>query len=395
MFHRCRTTWVLPCLLLTLCSGAQGRTITLARDGTGEFSILQQALDAAASGDTILVGPGEYTEMFPVKYPGYAWDVNVVGNITVSDLTILGSGPNVTFIGQATQVIDYSHYSPLALGWLGGGSCRVEDVTLRNSFDGFQAADGSVFIENCAFSENARGLTWIDIGSGGMIKNSTFYTSYRSSNAQLGLYGTGGALLEDCVFSNAPVGYAIVVSRVDDIVINQCEIYNARIGIQISAGAGCLIRDSLIHDCEFYGLTMTAVAPRCEIRDSEISGGKMAVWVDAERVLAATQSIFTGGTYGVMKFVNTAPAYVRYCHLIKGSSTYSIDCVQFADYGSIQHDFIGNYWGTGDTSLISSWIHDIHDDPSILAEVLYEPFYGGGPVDNETTSWGDLKAMWR
>jgi len=95
-----------------------------------------------------------------------------------------------------------------------------------------------------------------------------------------------------------------------------------------------------------------------------------------------------------MKFVNTAPAYVRYCDLIKGSSAYSIDCVQLVDYGNMQHDFLGNYWGTGDAALIASWIHDIHDDPAILAEVLYTPFYGG-PVDTETTSWGDLKALWR
>jgi len=120
----------------------------------------------------------------------------------------------------------------------------------------------------------------------------------------------------------------------------------------------------------------------------------MAVWVDAEGVLAATHTIFTGGTNGVMKFVNTAPAYVRYCDLIKGSSEYSIDCVQFPDYGNIQHDFLGNYWGTGDAGLIASWIHDIQDDPAIVAEVLYTPFYGG-PVDTETTSWGDLKALWR
>ncbi|MBU2501767.1 right-handed parallel beta-helix repeat-containing protein [bacterium] len=382
-------------LLLSLCSGAQGRTITLARDGSGEFSILQHALDAAASGDTILVGPGEYTEMFPVKYPGYAWDVEVAGHVTVSELTIIGAGPEVTIIGQANQNIDYVHYSPIALGWDGGVSCRIENATLRNSFHGFLAFDGPIFVNNCRFVDNVEGLWWINVGSGGWVKNSTFYTSYVSSHALLNMYGTGGgALVDNCIFSDAPHGYAVLLSGVDDIAINNCEIFNARIGVQISAGAGCLIRDTRIHDCEFYGLTMTAVAPRCEIRDSEISGGKMAVWVDAEGVLAATQTIFTGGTTGVMKFVNTAPAYVRYCDLIKGSSAYSIDCVQLVDYGNMQHDFLGNYWGTGDAALIASWIHDIHDDPAILAEVLYTPFYGG-PVDTETTSWGDLKALWR
>ncbi|MFH2051478.1 MAG: right-handed parallel beta-helix repeat-containing protein [bacterium] len=382
-------------LCLALSSMGYGRTITLARDGSGEFSILQHALDAAASGDTILVGPGEYTEMFPVQYPGYPWEVDVAGNITVPELTIIGAGPAVTIIGQPTQIIDYSHYSPLALGWLGGGSCKVEDLTLRNSYDGFQAADGSVFVENCEFSENVRGLTWINIGSGGRITNSTFFTSFLSSDAQLGLYGMGGgAFIENCNFSMATFGIAIEASRVDDVLIDQCEIYNARIGIQISAGAGCLINDCQIHDCEFIGVNLTPVAARCEIRDSEVSGELWAVNVREEGIFFATNSIFSGGSYGVMKFTNSAPVYVRYCDLIKGSSAYSIDCVQFPDYGNIQHDFLGNYWGTGDAGLIASWIHDIHDDPAILAEVLYTPFYGG-PVDTETTSWGDLKALWR
>ena len=111
----------MACLAVLGAQVAQSRTITLARDGSGEFSILQHALDAAASGDTILIGPGEYTEMFPVKYPGYGWEVDVVGDIKVSEFTIIGAGSSETYIGQSIQDIDFSHYSPLALAWQGGG----------------------------------------------------------------------------------------------------------------------------------------------------------------------------------------------------------------------------------------------------------------------------------
>ena len=67
---------------------------------------------------------------------------------------------------------------------------------------------------------------------------------------------------------------------------------------------------------------------------------------------------------------------------------------QAEPYGPVVHDFTANYWGTTDPAQVAAWIWDGNDDPSLFATVLYQPM-ANGPVGAETTSWGDLKAMWR
>ncbi|MFH2054054.1 MAG: hypothetical protein ABIK96_16485, partial [bacterium] len=48
---------------------ASARTLCVERDGSGNFTEIQPAIDAAASGDTILIGPGEYLETFEHYLP--------------------------------------------------------------------------------------------------------------------------------------------------------------------------------------------------------------------------------------------------------------------------------------------------------------------------------------
>ncbi len=57
-------------------------------------------------------------------------------------------------------------------------------------------------------------------------------------------------------------------------------------------------------------------------------------------------------------------------------------------------DFRNNYWGTTDTDSLDAWIWDGHDDPSVHSVVEYMPM-ADGPVPIETSTWGDVKAMFR
>jgi hypothetical protein len=45
-------------IMLLVCGPAVAATITVERDGSGDFMVLQEALNAAADGDTIRLGPG-------------------------------------------------------------------------------------------------------------------------------------------------------------------------------------------------------------------------------------------------------------------------------------------------------------------------------------------------
>ena len=53
-------------VLLVPCLGGQGRcrTWVVELDGSGDFTVIQDAVDAAADGDTIFIGPGHHTAWF-------------------------------------------------------------------------------------------------------------------------------------------------------------------------------------------------------------------------------------------------------------------------------------------------------------------------------------------
>ena len=392
LFHRYRPAWILACLLVVFgCGLAQGRTITVERDGTGEYIILQEALNAAADGDTILIGPGEYTEMYKVQYPGYPWEVDVVGDIKVGDLTIIGSGPEQTFIGSATQNIDYSHYTPNCLIMLEGVYLEVLGVTLRNGFDGLFGGGAEVHINNCHFIDNDRSSTFDNVG-GGVISNCQFSTQYLGGNRHIGFYSGGSGVTIDNCFFESPVDFGVLVNGADDIVVQGCDFSGIDVGVQVSAGGGCRISSSNF-DCLKYAVTVTPVAARCEILDCELSGGWAAAAV-ANAVFQATQSVFIGGIFTTLYFENSLATVMSDCHIFKGPASNSVWCLQSADYGFIQHELRNNFWDTDDPAVIESLILDVHDDPNIHAEVLFEPF-AGGPVGKENASWGNLKAMWR
>jgi len=60
-------------ILMAFClvaNMAHARTWLVEQDGSGEYTVIQDALDAAADGDSILIGPGFYQEYRPYSFPG-------------------------------------------------------------------------------------------------------------------------------------------------------------------------------------------------------------------------------------------------------------------------------------------------------------------------------------
>jgi len=100
-------------VLIVLASNSQGSTITVRKDGTGDFTLIQHALDMAADGDTVLIGPGEYTESTMVRLPGWTYDIESYAHLRSDDMTIIGAGPDQTIIGPATYEVSPIQWSPI------------------------------------------------------------------------------------------------------------------------------------------------------------------------------------------------------------------------------------------------------------------------------------------
>ncbi len=77
-------------LLLTAAAPATGRTWTVERDGSGDFAVIQDAVDAASSGDVIAIGAGRFDEYQEVQGGAHWFDVHV----------LIPDGMSLTFEGR-------------------------------------------------------------------------------------------------------------------------------------------------------------------------------------------------------------------------------------------------------------------------------------------------------
>lgn len=110
-------------------SCAAASTITVSKDGTGDYFDIQPAVDAAAAGDTIRIGPGRFDTFHSITAP--AWTEDTIVGVLKDNLTLIGSGQDVTLLGP-DSFFGPSGRHPMAICSFGGFSCRLSDMTIEN-----------------------------------------------------------------------------------------------------------------------------------------------------------------------------------------------------------------------------------------------------------------------
>lgn len=157
-------------LLATLLSSAAGAaTWYVEKDGSGDFTTIQPAIDAAAAGDTILVGPGQYTETTDFQVDCCLNAPTHMG-IHQRDLTIRGIDRDAVIIGPDVATTDMGIVMRPDVG-----TARIEDLTIQNLTEG------------------------VRVRAYGHLRN------LRILNCWIGAFTfpDSGAIIEDCVIENS------------------------------------------------------------------------------------------------------------------------------------------------------------------------------------------------
>lgn len=384
------------CLLAALLVAeiAAATTISVRKDGTGDYAILQEALNVAADGDTIRLGPGAFTEMSWVRLPGWSWDIQSCGYVSADDVTIIGEGMDQTLIGAPTYSGTTSTFSPNALVYVGGESLSIRGLTVRNCYAGIYVI-GTLAMDHCTADNNSIGVFWPATGAGGWLRDSVIRSSLPLSPIGLRVESSGGGsgiLMERC----RSEGVETTIVGIDGMTIVDCDFTDEIVGISIYGNASVYIHGSTVSNMTRYGIMFSLGAGGyCEIHDSEVSGGYSALDSGGNSSYGrfiVYGSRLQGGSVAVLSPRYRPRAWlIMGCDLVRGSGP-TVQCGPSS--ATVTHDMRNNYWGTTSEADIQSWIVDHNDNANIPATVLYAPF-DGQPAPTESTTWGDLKALFR
>lgn len=384
-------------VVILAAASADAAIFNVRKDGTGDYAVIQEALNVAATGDTVLIGPGEYLERFQI--PGDTIGMEAYAYVPVSEITIIGAGSGQTLIGPQTYMGAWNGLpSPIAIkGARGGvnGTVRVSGVTLRNCLAGLSLT-GMLYMDACSVDKNSQGIIWLPTGHGGWIR-STRIDGYVPVDPDalyiVGDYMPGGTasdiVVEDCQFEHA----VCTIDDINGITFRRCGFSNSAGGLQFYYDSHGLLEDCTMTSMAVVAIDLTMGSGAvCEISGSEISGDQGALLSEQPGGrFVIHDSRLVGGTYATLVLRQGSGQWsVSNCDLIKGSGP----MVRCGDGTVVTHDLRNNYWGTIDEVTIQSWIIDRNDDPNIGATVLYSPF-AGQSLPAEAVTWGELKAAFR
>lgn len=394
------------CLYLGLglsCSSVQlakAKTWSVERDGTGDFTIIQDAVDAAASGDTILVGPGRFDEKRLVTTPGWTEYVRV--QVMQEELTIIGSGPE-TIIGQENPWDSgQGHHKGIASGdsW-GNAVLRVESLQLENMRDALYTSyefGGTNFLEvrACSFSGNEFSLFLI--GNNGTVEVSDCtFNNMSGDGVHVAGWGHNEVTIRKCAFGLGNEIYgqqAVGLMNVQEGLIEDCSLIGGTTGISVSGGGPVMVKGCIFNNqgnlAIFPSSLSTVAIDSCNFSNQT----KVIRSLDSGNEIAITNSVVQNVVDCSFWISYTGSFSVNNCDLAKGGWGVVVVEEQPSCAHSGRIDMTNNYWGTDSPDSIRAWIHDRNDSEDACYYVDFEP-YSDVPLPTEKKSLGGLKSLYR
>ena len=386
-----KLAYIAVALVSCVAVPAAGRTWLVAQDGSGDFSVIQDAVDAASDGDVIEIGTGRYEDYQTIDDGTVTWDIHVFLPEGVS-LTLRGAGAGQTVIGPPDPL---EHDNP-TYGIATGGSNHVvvTDLSIENcNHGGIYQAAGSVIVERCSIlveheSHMAYGISG-GMSEGGLIRGCIFEGFDRGVRT---IYSAGAVVeIDDCEFVDCRTGVYAYTSGSSSVHISgsrfDCEVG----GIAFLDFAGGSVANCQFTNCalSLSGSGSVTITDSAVIRDD---GLKALVLNNFEPVVIQRNVFESNGI--VVDCRSLGLGLIRDNYFIRTGDEYWIYGPDNVNNNGIEIDFSLNYWGTTDVAEIAAGIWDCQDDPSSYNCVLFEPV-ADAPVRVESNTWSAVKSLFR
>jgi len=385
--------------LVTAASPGWSATWHVEKDGTGDFSVIQDAVDAAASGDTIRIGPGRYDDGEVVTTLGWTEFVRV--RVAQQDLTFIGAGVGETIVGREETWNLYRDgrdkciYVPSAIE---STQLRVSSITFENTREALTLDHyGSARISDCQFTGNDAAI--VSLAGDTLTVCNSLFENGASMASFVGIWGMNSISVSHCFFnmSNAISKSGVYINGVLDARIANCSFVYGHSGVKNSACDDLIVTDCIFERQSGASLYSTDSHSRVSIDRCRFDKAYSGILFDASLGwIRIEQTGFTDMVTTALTYRRANNGYIRNCNIQKG--------LKFAvkwDSANLEHppdpvhfDMRNNWWGTTNPDSISVWIEDHHDNPDNMFIIDFEPF-AETSVANQPKSLGGLKALYR
>ena len=389
-----RYAWIVVLGCLLLAPGfATGRTLVVERDGSGEYTVIQDALDVAAPGDTVRIGPGRYDD-----FRVHTFDLGGTGAVimipTVSPLTILGVDRDSVIVGPAEVTKYFQGY--LTAGFIpdksSSNGLEILGITFERSYH-LVDTPVSVNFRDCRFQDSEDNLYVAMISAPDVHFEGCEFVSTLDPNG----------------FPNGIVGF--VGGHNPNLLVEGCEFWHMGRGISITGATDCVIRD-----CDFHGSGLdlwygsSGRMERCrmepgagslrrlvvaevsvvELDSVIVNGGEVSMEISEQSRVIARDCVFRNASYVTIDAFTGGTFFLDHCDI---GSTGTLGAIRNHTIAPSDSSLVARncFWGAVDSTAIADLIFDGNDDPQ-YEKVEFMPFLTHS-VPAKQQSVGSFKAL--
>ena len=380
----------------------EAATWSVEQDGSGDFTVIQEAVDAAAAGDVIMIGPGRYTVLSTQN------SIPAVAHLPGDrDLTLIGAGADATILSGegldgTLSVTGLRCYAP------SGHHLEIRDMGFEHFANwAIEANGGRIDVSGCNVAASSSYGFFIRSESGGRIETCSLRPCFVGIN--VGTSGDAGFAVSNCDIQGARSGMVIADGGqqivVEDSFIASanravfCDIYSQSTirRCQISVHAETLptyhVVGVLVSGCAQVELIDNSITHFCAV-DSDIHWATAIAVYEPLSQLTGTGNAVSSNICTIQMSDRPLLSFSENDILITDESAMFVRVVSEAGAAAPgTASLANNYWGTTDEGYVSDRIHDAVDDPALDIIVEFLPM-AGGSVPTENTGWGDLKATY-
>ncbi len=373
-------------------SVSEARTWQVSKDGNGDFSVIQDAVDAAEPGDEIQIGPGRFDDFSIIHENGTLyWDVYV--RVVGKSLSFIGAGVGQTIIGPEDSSVNENNAYGLSCVE-GPSTISVSGISFENlNYVGIWLMYGHLDVDSCSFSNGYTGINAM-ASEGAVVTNCHFENM--NDISVIGTSPTNGFLVEDCTFETVYGGAGFFWGDTQNCHVRNCTMSGSgvgRVGVGYADGATGSISNCSFSDFIVYGMAF-ANSGEVECFDNIVEQNEgWGIALDGAEFLDFHDNIISSNAGCI--FLNKArPMSFHNNHFFRGEGAWFVKTNDYYPYGPYTVDMSENWWGTTDIAELDEWIYDGNDNDLVWMTVDYLPL-ADGPVPTTSTSLDGLKAMFR